>query len=80
MTAEQVTEALNEIFRDLFDDETISLTRETTADDVEGWDSLNHIGLVVTIQSHFGIKFKTVELESLHNVGEMIDLIIAKAA
>jgi acyl carrier protein len=80
MNDQEIIDQLNDIFRDLFENEEISVTHETTADDVLGWDSLNHIGLVVAVQSRFGIKFKTVEIEQLHNVGDMIDLIARKSA
>src|SRR3954451_7956924 len=69
---------LSEIFTDLFDNDSIVLTRETTADDIEEWDSLHHITLIVAIESRFGIKFKTAELEGLHNVGHLVELIERK--
>jgi acyl carrier protein len=69
---------LNEIFADLFDDDSIALTPETTADQVEQWDSLHHITLMVAIESRFGIKFKTAELEGLRNVGHLVEMIERK--
>ena len=69
---------LNEIFADLFDDDTIVLTPETTADHIEQWDSVSHITLIVAIESRFGIKFKTAELEGLRNVGHLVQMIDRK--
>jgi acyl carrier protein len=69
---------LTEIFREVFDDDTITLTPLTTAADIRDWDSAAHINLVVAIESRLKIKFKTFELESLHNVGHLVSLIEAK--
>jgi len=78
MSREEVYEQLNEIFRDIFDDEDIVLNDATTADDIEDWDSLEHINLVVEIENSFGIKFNMGEVNSMKNVGEMVDLIIGR--
>ena len=78
MTREEVFEKMNEVFRDVFDDEDITVTDETTADDIEDWDSLEHINLVNAIEQEFDIKFTMGEIVSMKNVGEMADLIIAK--
>lgn len=69
---------LNEIFRDVFDDESITVNDNTTANDIEDWDSLEHINLVVAIENCFKIKFNMGEVAVLKNVGEMVDLISAK--
>lgn len=66
---------LQEIFRDIFDDEDIVLTRETTAQDIEDWDSLAQINLIVAIEKEWRIKFKLDEITDLKNVGEMYNLI-----
>ncbi len=71
-------EILNEIFRQVFDDDTIVVTRATTANDIEEWDSLTHINLAVAVEVRFKIKFALGELQTLKNVGEMIDLINKK--
>jgi acyl carrier protein len=75
MTDPEILEQLTQIFRDLFDDDTIVLTPDTTAADVENWDSLNHISITVAVEAKFGIKFKTAELEELLNVGDFVHLI-----
>ena len=69
---------LTEIFREVFDDDTIVLTPETTAADIRDWDSANHVNLIVSIESRLGIRFKTAELESLHNVGHLAALVESK--
>jgi len=71
---------LTTIFHDLFDDDTIVLTPSLTAAGVPEWDSFNHINLIVAVESKFGIKFQTAELESLHTVGHLADLIQSKLA
>ena len=70
--------ALTEIFRAILENDTIILTPETTAADVPGWDSMNHIFLMVEVERKLGIKFKTAELEELGNVGELVHLISSK--
>ncbi|WP_395665974.1 acyl carrier protein [Methylocella sp.] len=78
MQKSQIYSELNAIFCDLFDDDDIKLKPETSAEDVEGWDSLAHINLIVAIEQKFKIKFKTAEIESLHNVGHLVDVIYSK--
>ncbi|MCR5195716.1 MAG: acyl carrier protein [Pseudobutyrivibrio sp.] len=78
MTREQVFKDLTEIFWDVFDDEDIELTDETTADDIEDWDSLEQINLVVACEKKFNVKFDMKEIQNLKNVGEMVDTILAK--
>jgi len=73
-----VLQELTELFRDLFDDESLELNDDTTADQVEGWDSQMHVMLVVAAEQRFGIKFRTAELESLRNVGQFVQLIESK--
>ena len=76
---EKIYEDLNEIFRDIFDDDSIELTPETNSDDIEDWDSLEHINLVVAIEKKFGIKFSMDEVTGMKNVGEMVEIIKARA-
>ncbi len=78
MTREEVFSRIQDIFRDIFDDNEIVVTDQTTADDVEEWDSLNHINLVSAIEKEFEIRFALGELQGMKNVGLMIDLIMAK--
>ena len=73
-------EMLEPIFREVFDEESIALSRTTTADDIEAWDSLTHMNLVIALELGFKIKFALGELQLLKNVGEMLDLINKKTA
>ena len=75
MTRENIYEKLNEVFRDVFDDEEITVTDKTTANDIEDWDSLSHIMLLSAVEDEFGIKFDMKAVQGLKNVGEMADLI-----
>ncbi|CAN5230011.1 acyl carrier protein [Polaromonas sp.] len=78
MTETEILTSLNQVFRDVFDDDTIAITPATTAEDIEGWDSQAHVNLIVAAEVRFGIRFRTAELESLHNVGQFAELIRAK--
>ena len=78
MEREQIMAEVEELFRDTLDNEEIKLTDATTADDVEEWDSLTHIQLIVAIEKHFKIKFTSMEILSWQNVGQMIDCINKK--
>lgn len=79
MTKEKIYEMLDEVFQDVFDDEDIHVTSETTADDIEDWDSLEHINLVVAVENKFNIKFNMSEVVKFKNVGEMVDVILERA-
>lgn len=78
MNEKELLSTIEEIFRDVLDNEDIELTRETTADDIEEWDSLSHIQLIVAIEKDLKIKFTSKEILSWANVGEMIDCIARK--
>ena len=78
MEKSQILAEVQTIYRDVLDNEEIVLANETTADDIEEWDSLTHIQLIVAIEKHFKIKFTSKEILSWQNVGEMIDCIAAK--
>lgn len=78
MTREDVYEKLNTIFREVFDDEEIKLSDSTTSNDIEDWDSLEHINLMVAIEKCFNIKFSMGEVNNFKNVGEMVDIILSK--
>jgi acyl carrier protein len=66
---------LNTIFQQVFDDDELVVTRETSAADVEGWDSLTHVSLILSIEKRFSIRFKSAQVASLKNVGELVDLV-----
>ena len=78
LTKEQIYEALNEVFQDVFDDESITVDPATTADDIEDWDSLEHINLVVAVEKRFGMKFTMGEVTGMKNVGEMVEIILER--
>ena len=80
MAPAEIYAQLTAIFHDLFDDDTLILTPELTAAEVPEWDSFNHINLIVAVESRFAIKFQTAELESMHTVGHLADLIQSKLA
>ena len=75
MKKEEIYKALDEVFQEVFDDGSIHVNESTTANDIEDWDSLEHINLVVAIENRFGIKFNMNEVTSFKNVGEMVDII-----
>jgi len=79
MTREMLFERLKAIFGELFDDDSITVTETTTAADIEGWDSFQHIHLILAIESCFGMKFTIGEVTGMKNVGEMADIIAVKA-
>ena len=74
----EILQQIKEIFIDVLEDEAIILSAITTASAVEGWDSLNHIQLVVAIEKHFKCRFTSREIQSWSNVGEMIASIVGK--
>lgn len=75
MNREEIFEELNSIFRDLFDDLELTVNDDTTAQDVDGWDSLMHITLISAVESKFGIRFAMKDVIGMENVGEMVDII-----
>ena len=75
MSREEILEKVNEVFREVFEDDSIIVKDETTADDIEEWDSLMHITLVSEIENAFGFKFKMKDVVGMKNVGEMLDII-----
>lgn len=78
MTEIEVYEVLNNIFRTVFDDESITVDENTTSDDIEDWDSLEHINLIVAVEKSFEIKFSINEIHSMESVGDMARMILAK--
>lgn len=77
---DKVLSELENIFRDILDEDSLNLTRETTANDVDGWDSLTHIQLIVAIEKKYKVKFSSKEILSWKNVGELLDSLQAKAS
>lgn len=75
MTREEIFEEVRKIFRDNFDDEDLEVVDETNSSDIEDWDSIEHINLVIAMEKRFGLKFNIKEVGKLANVGEMVDLI-----
>lgn len=72
---EEIYERVNAVFREVFDDESIEVNELTTSNDIEDWDSLEHINLIVAIENEFGIKFGMNEVTGMKNVGEMVKII-----
>ena len=80
MDKAEVLSQVRDILADVLDLPDLTVTEQTTAEDVEGWDSFNHINIVVAIESKFGIKFHTAEVEELRNVGDLVELVEKKLA
>ncbi len=78
MNKEQVMERLTEIFRDVFDDEGIEISDSTTADDIEAWDSLEHITLISAVEKAFKMRFTMREVSGMKNVGEMAGILLER--
>ena len=78
MTREELFDGVQDIFRDIFDEDDMVIEDKTNSDDVEEWDSLNHINLVSAIEKEFKIKFALLELMTLKDVGAMVDLMMEK--
>lgn len=79
MDTREIFERLDRVFQDVFDDDTIHVTPKTTADDIEDWDSLEHITLISAVEREFRMKFKMGEISSMKNVGKMASIIAARA-
>ncbi len=79
MSEQEIYDRLNEVFRDVFDDDEITVNEDTTADDIEDWDSLEHINLISAVEDEFGIRFKMGEVSSMKNVGEMVEIIKSRS-
>ncbi len=78
MDEKQIYSRLSELFQDVFDDDSIEVTPQLAAKDVDGWDSITHIRLILTIEKAFKIKFSTSEVGKLENVGDLAKLIQAR--
>lgn len=75
MSREEIFEKVQDIFRDVFDDDSLEIGESTNSDDIEDWDSLEHITLVVSMEKEFNVKFDIKIVNKLENVGQMVDLI-----
>jgi len=73
-----VKEILNGVFREVFEDDTIQIADNTTADDIDGWDSLSHVNLIVAVETKFNIRFSQKELLTFKNVGDLLRSIECK--
>ena len=80
MNRENIKEKLQSVFIDVFDDEDLTISNSMSSDDIEDWDSLNHIVLVLSIEKCFDIRFMTGEVQSLKDVGDMIKLLEEKTS
>lgn len=78
MTDDVIYAGLTEIFRDFLTDDTIVLRPETTADNVEGWDSSSHINILLAAEERFGVRMRSAEIEKLTSIGALVDLIRSK--
>lgn len=76
---EDIYKRLNTVFRDFFDDDEIEVDEDTTADDIDDWDSLSHITLMSAVEEEFGLRFTMGEVSGMKNVGEMADIIAKRA-
>ncbi len=74
----ELQDRLNKVFREVFDEDDINITPGTTANDIDGWDSLSHVNLIVAIETKFGIRFSQKELLTFKNVGDMLNSIRSK--
>ncbi len=75
---DDLRDRLQDLFRDVFDDDEIVLTDALTAADVDGWDSLAHVNLMIAVELEFGVKFATAEIASMQDVGSLVTLLQAK--
>jgi acyl carrier protein len=75
MTENEIITSLNQVFREVFDDETITVSRTTTSADVDGWDSLSYLLLIQAVEDRFHFQFEMKDIVSMPNVGAMIDII-----
>ncbi|WP_173458363.1 acyl carrier protein [Ruminococcus flavefaciens] len=75
MNKNEIIPRLNEVFRDIFGDPSLSVNENTTSSDIEDWDSLEHINLIAAVENEFGLRFKMREVSGMKNVGEMIAII-----
>jgi len=75
MNNNEILPRLNEVFRDVFGESSLSVNENTTSADIEDWDSLEHINLIAAVENEFGLRFKMREVSGMKNVGEMLAII-----
>ena len=80
MTRDQIYAELTKVFHEVFDDETIVLRDDMSAADIDDWDSQNHVNLILAAEMHFGVKFRTAELDAMKNVGDFVTAIEKRRA
>lgn len=78
MKTEEIHNKVNEIFKSLFKNSDLEIKREYTADNVDGWDSITHLDLIVSVEKEFNIEINGFDVMGLRNVGDLIDLIERK--
>ena len=78
MSRDEILKRINDILKDIFDDNTIVITCDTTANDIPEWDSLNHINIISSIENEFGVEFSMEEVINFKNVGDIVEKIIEK--
>jgi len=78
LSRDEILREITEIMRDVFDEDDLQVSPETSAEDVEEWDSLSHVRLIVAIERKFGFKFKNSEIEGLKNVGDLVNTVATK--
>lgn len=70
-----VMQELNVIFQEVFEDDDLAVTQATTAADVAGWDSLQHVSLILQVEAHFGVRFSSAEVADMKSVGDLRDIV-----
>jgi acyl carrier protein len=80
MTDSDILAVIQQLMREYFDEDDLVITPETTANDVEAWDSMSHLNIIIALEQRFKIKFMTSEVEALHNVGDLVSTISRKVA
>ena len=78
MTQEEIYNRLTQTFREVLEDDSIELTADTKADDIDGWDSLTHVQLIMAVEQDFGVRFTSREIMKWQNVGQWVDCIMEK--
>lgn len=80
LTTDNVYERLNRIFRDVLDDDGLVLRQDTTAKDIEGWDSMANVQLMLGVEREFGVHLSAGQMQALHNVGDLVSVIVKGGA